>query len=123
MQVSNTPITEREKVIGFVQGISCEILTYGKDKSEYQELVEKITKSATEKMKLEGKEKYKADGIFNYQIQLSEISRSRGEGVLCAIATGTAVYFRRHFIKKKRGNKGYINKNNKNLNQKQNWRY
>ena len=124
MLISNTPITEREKIIGLVQGVSCEVLKYGKDKNDYQELTEKIINASTEKMKNIAKEKYKADAIFNYKIQLSEISRSKGEGVLCAIATGTAVYYRRQFMNKKRGHKGYVNKRNKFAIKKQttNWR-
>jgi uncharacterized protein YbjQ (UPF0145 family) len=110
MLICNTPITERQKIIGLVQGVSCEVLKYGKDKNDYQELTEKIINASTEKMKNIAKEKYKADAIFNYKIQLSEISRSKG--VLCAIATGTAVYYRRQFMNKK-GHKGYVNKRNK----------
>lgn len=124
MLISNTPITEREKIIGLVQGVSCEILKYRKDKNDYQELTEKIINTSLEKMKNNAKEKYKADAIFNYKIQLSEISHSKSEGVLCAIASGTAVYFRRQFMNKKRGHKGYTNKRNKFAIKKQttNWR-
>lgn len=124
MLVCNTPITDNVKVLGLVQGISCEILSYGKDKTEYQELTEKIIHSSTEKLKTNAKENFKADAIYNYKIQLSEISRSKGEGVLCAIATGTAVYNKQQFNVRKKGNKGYHNKKNKFASKKQNmnWR-
>ena len=123
MIISNTPITEKEKLIGLVQSIYCEIIKYCKNIKDYQDITEKIINIVTEKLKIQAKEKYKADAIYNYKIQISEISRSKGEGVLCAIATGTAVYYKRQFINKK-GNKGYFNKRNKFASKKQNmnWR-
>ena len=38
MIICNTPVGDREKVLGMVIGVSCEIMKYGKNKNDYQTL-------------------------------------------------------------------------------------